>query len=138
MHILIGHKCQECDYISINERDLKTHIQTIHKNLRINLIKEKKLIKIKCNKCEYECRYNKQLQKHIINVHEQDFTARMYSCNFCTHTTTYVGQLYEHVLEKHPARDNGFAPKTSNEAIMNLLAEQNMDLMEEITGLKVV
>ena len=130
------HKCQKCAYISNDDSDLQIHVQTIHKNLRINLVEEKKSIKIKCNKCEYECRYNKQLQKHTKDVHELDDDTRIYSCDSCPYTAKYVGQLWGHVHEKHPAKDNGFVPKNSNEAILNLLAEQNMALIEEVTDLK--
>ena len=112
------------------------HFQTTHKSVRVNLMDQNEFNKIKCADCEYECRYNKQLQKHFKNVHGEDNNVRIYNCDSCPFTTIYVGHLWEHVLDKHPGKDKEFAPKTSKDVLLNILAEQNMDLMEEVRNIK--
>ena len=135
-HVKSVHECGRCGYKTDDETEMKMHFQTTHKSVRVSLVNQKKFNKIKCEQCEYECRYNKQLQKHFETVHGDDKDNRIYSCDSCPYTTIYVGQLWEHVLEKHPGKDKDFAPKNSKDALFNLLAEQNMVLMEEVRNMR--
>ena len=136
IHIQSNHECEKCGYKSNDEKDMKIHFQTTHESVRVNLLKENRYKKIKCEECKYECRYNKQLQKHSRSHHGEDKDTRIYSCDACPYTTIYVGQLWEHVLDKHPGKDKEFSPKTSKDILFNLLAEQNMDLLEEVRNIK--
>ena len=136
IHIQSNHECEKCGYKSNDEKDMKIHFQTTHESVRVNLLKENRYKKIKCEECKYECRYNKQLQKHSRSHHGEDKDTRIYSCDACPYTTLYVGQLWEHVLDKHPGKDKEFSPKTSKDILFNLLAEQNMDLLEEVRSIK--
>ena len=137
--------CLKCEYTSNNEDALKIHVQTAHKSVEVVLKKEgkntDKYVKIRCDLCEYECKFNKQLDKHIQKKHRKDDTTgsrladtRTYTCETCDFTTVYVAQLWEHMVEKHPPKE--FAPRTAKDTISSLLAEQNIDLMEEVISLK--
>ena len=129
-------QCLKCNYTCDSEGDLKIHTQTIHEDVRVNIQIEQKLRKIKCSKCEYECRYNKQLEKHIKDKHVDEDHTRIYKCDTCDYRTAYVGQLWEHVLIHHPNKNEEFSPISKKDAIINLLAEQNMGLMEEVVNLR--
>ena len=97
---------------------------------------ETKYVKIKCEHCEFECKFDKQLRKHTLKYHNIEEENRKYKCDMCDFTTSYVGQLWEHVVAKHPDNNVEFTPRTSKDTILNLLAEQNIDLMEEMINLK--
>ena len=60
--------------------------------------------------------------------------------NFCDFETNVIAKLFEHKFVVHPDIDTEFKPqaeaKNANEFILNLLAEQNLELIDEIQKLK--
>ena len=61
-----------------------------------------------------------------------------YQCNFCDFNTDVLTRMYEHKLSDHPELKIGFTPKNiaSKEYVVNFLAEQNKELMEELITVK--
>ena len=115
--------------------------------------------------CEYKCRLNIALKKHIKHEHEQKLkqcdscdnkfgsesdlkehmiqnheTQSKYGCNFCNYETNVLTKMFEHKFDVHPDIDSDFKPqseaKDSKDFLLNLILEQNMALIEEVTKLK--
>ena len=49
-------KCEQCDYTSAMYSDLKVHMQTMHKTVKVNLTPQ---ITLTCTMCPYKCNLNK-------------------------------------------------------------------------------
>ena len=79
---------------------------------------------------------NKQLQKHIGTKHQVQEETCKYKCDSCEYKAMFIGELWQHMFKKHPGVDKEFSPRGVKDSILNLLAEQNMDLMEELNALK--
>ena len=56
-HIRKRNKCNECDFTSTSEENLKKHIRTVHK--------------LKCEKCDSEFATKDNLKKHMQVAHKQ-------------------------------------------------------------------
>ena len=61
-----------------------------------------------------------------------------FKCSSCTFQTDFLLKIYEHKLGEHPDSTMKFNPQTTTvkEMALNLIAEQNMDLMEEFLEMK--
>ena len=61
-----------------------------------------------------------------------------YDCNFCNFKTEYMIKIYEHKLQEHPDASDEFNSKkiTAKDMAVNLLAEQNLELMEKLVALE--
>ena len=59
-----------------------------------------------------------------------------YKCESCDYRSNFVAPLWEHMYNKHQENKDEVNQRTAKDAVMNLLAEQNMDLMEEMIILK--
>ena len=72
--------------------------------------------------------------------HKAATTNREYKCDSCAFTSDFVGTLWEHIFAQHIGKNQENkkedGPKTVKDALLNLLAEQNIDLMEEAIQLK--
>ena len=53
-------KCNICGYETNTESDLKVHVQTLHRSLKVNIESQNM---IKCTECPYICKYNIQLKQ---------------------------------------------------------------------------
>ena len=53
-----------------------------------------------------------------------------YTCNTCEYGSNFVAELWNHVLELHPGDKSGFDTKARHDILYNLVAEQNMIIME--------
>ena len=71
-------------------------------------------------------------------MHTKKFHAKKFKCNFCSFKADVVLKMYEHKLAEHPDIPQEFIPKKTDvkDMILNLLAEQNLDMMEELINLK--
>ena len=54
-------KCEKCEFTTIDETILKSHIQTTHKVIKIDT-KVTEPIRFRCDECEYKCKLNIQLK----------------------------------------------------------------------------
>ena len=92
---------------------------------------------LSCDECEYTCTLNRQMKSHVKRKHVQECK---YKCNFCDFEANVIISMYKHKFEAHPEIDHEFRPqtisRTSHDFILNLLAEQNIALMEEMLNLK--
>ena len=61
-----------------------------------------------------------------------------FNCNFCAFQTDILMEIFEHKFEVHPEIDTDFKPKSMNakDFVLNLAAEQNMELIEEVLAIK--
>ena len=140
-HVLL--KCDQCDYIAGRNDELKQHKQTQHSTARVNLQNtlptNKKSIIISCDQYDYSCKLRIQLRHHIIRAHQsRKDEEKKYTCTSCSFQTDFLIKIYEHKLATHPEVSMEFNPKTTSvkDMAINLIAEQNIEMMEEVLALK--
>ena len=133
-------KCNNCDFSTQRKGELMAHISSTHINVSVEVhkIRLPNIQILSCDKCEYTCTLNRQMKTHVKQKHiQQD---GKYKCNFCNFQANVNSAMYEHKFELHPEIDNEFGPQnkssTSRDFILNLLAEQNIALIEEVLNLK--
>ena len=132
-------KCNNCDFTTQKKEELMIHTNSTHITVSVNInkIQPPNIQILSCDECEYTCTLNRQMKSHKKRKHVEDCK---YKCNFCNFEANVIIAMYAHKFEAHPEIDHEFRPqtksKTSNEFILNLLAEQNIALMEEVLNLK--
>ena len=126
--------CSICKHVATNEYLLRQHVQSTHQVVKVN-IEKCEAITIHCDKCEYVCKYNIQLKNHTKNVHPNE---GKFQCNYCGYGTDFIAKMYEHRIEDHKEIPIDFMPDktTVKEMLFNLVAEQNMEILEEFKALK--
>ena len=134
--------CNNCDFVTRNNEDLRKHISTTHINVSVlvhRMESQELNTIISCHICEYKCTLNRQMKTHVKRKHENKQECK-YKCNFCNFESNMLTEMYGHKFEDHPDVDTDFRPQTKSkstqEFILNLLAEQNIALMEEVLNLK--
>ena len=127
--------CHECELSFTSEENMKAHMQTIHKSLRIKLVKET-IGNLKCKKCDYTCKLNIQMKKHMESIHVEDNFA--YGCDLCEFRDDFLGNIWKHKIGIHHEdfQFNKYADLSSKDLMLNLLAEQNSNMIQELTTLK--
>ena len=134
-------KCLKCDYVATCADKLKQHNQSNHLTVRVdihcNTIEAERAPSVSCSQCDYKCKLNIQLRNHIKTKH-QIIEDKKYKCNFCTFQSEFLVNIYEHKLAIHPEIPIEFNPKTISvkDMVLNLIAEQNIEIMEELQVLK--
>ena len=128
----LNFKCNICEFRAVLSEDLKQHIESTHINVQVQV---NKVHVLSCMVCDYKCTLNIQLKKHMEKKHVDE---GKYQCNFCDFNTDVLTRMYEHKFSDHPELKIGFTPKnvTSKEYLVNFLAEQNKELMEELITVK--
>ena len=124
-------QCNQCDYAATSTRNLEDHKKTVHMKPFVNITLSEQEV-IKCNKCEFKCRLNIQLKKHSEKKHREE----QYSCNRCVYRSNHVAQLWKHILNAHPGKDFKFDTKEKDDILINLAAEQNVEVLEEISKIR--
>ena len=128
--------CNQCEFETDNDVSLKGHMQITHKSAKVKLAKN--ILKIKCNQCSYECKLNIQMKKHVEIKHVEKLIPD-YKCNLCDFGANFITEIWNHKLDNHAGETfnvNKFDESAKYNLIFNLVAEQNVDLMEEVTNLK--
>ena len=75
------------------------------------------------------------MKNHIKKFHQD----KKFKCNYCTFEGDRLALMYEHRLENHSESPHDYTPKqttTVKDMILNLIAEQNLEIMEELKELK--
>ena len=131
--------CTLCDYKAEQESHLKKHIENHHLtpvNVQLHQ-NEGHVVAISCDKCEYTCKLNIQLRRHKKMKHEPENVTE-YCCVCCEFKSFYLTDLWTHKLTYHAPEDLQYNPvkKSPTDLILNILAEQNADIMEELSKLK--
>merc|ERR1712243_141201 len=72
---------------------------------------------------------------HTQMMHKDEFA---YGCDLCHIADDFLGNIWKHKFSKHPEAFNFKTTEevSSNDVLLNLLAEQNTNLKEEVTTLK--
>ena len=128
-------KCEQCKFSTGDQTELKTHMQLLHKTPKVKIVPSK----LRCTKCEYECNLNIQMKKHIKKIHVGSEKEPNYFCNLCDFTTNFVDQLWNHKLEEHGDKyfnHNNFTENDRKNILFSVVAEQNVELMEEMVTLR--
>ena len=130
-------KCEKCDFVAGRSDELKQHNQSNHKIVKVDL---ENYSFAYCTQCDYRCKYRIQLRNHTKNKHgpSEHTEEQKFKCNVCPFKTNFLLKIYEHKLEAHPEIAMEFNPKltTGKDMAINLIAEQNLELMEEILEMK--
>ena len=124
-------KCSYCNEEVITSEALNTHIQVHHKTLRVDISLQKPQL-IMCTFCDYSCNLNIKLKRHIERCHALE---SKYSCDECQFTSNFVANIWEHTRQNHPSLHN-FSELKTGELFIKLVAEQNMNIVEEMEQLK--
>ena len=93
----------------------------------------------KCEKCEYTCKLNIQMKKHMEKEHSE--TTSSYRCDLCDFRCDFLLQIWNHKLDHHGNEIFNIInmdEHTRKNLMFNLVAEQNADLMVEVTNMKEV
>ena len=67
----VAYKCKKCDFIGQTQKDLNTHIQSIHMLTMVNIGTTDQII-LACDICEYKCKLNIQLKRHMKIKHTEE------------------------------------------------------------------
>ena len=132
-HVKKKYGCQCCKFETDSQENQAIHNQVEHQNLRVD-IEKKGQIEIFCDQCEYKCRLNIQLKKHKKNNHNIELK---YSCSECSYSSDYLVHMWSHGESTHPEHMKNFTPRPKD-MVLSLVAEQNMDIIEDIESLKKV
>ena len=128
--------CDQCDFISGRKSSLNRHRQTVHQFVKVDIPQPKQ--KIKCEVCGKEFDLNIQLKNHTKRKHSEKKHSQL-SCNLCELKADSVGELWNHKLSSHVGQPFDFnkSKETSNkDHLITLIAEQNMEIVEELINLK--
>ena len=134
-------KCMKCDFVPRNTEELRQHKQTEHQTIRVDILKQdmgtEQFLAPSCSLCEYKYKLNIQLVQHMKKKHEPVIDKK-YKCSSCAFQSDYLIKMYEHRLSVHPETPIGFSPKSTSakDMAINLIAEQNMEIMEEVLDMK--
>ena len=99
-------KCGQCDYKTVEEKDLESHIKFTHvhnKNEPITFV---------CIVCKFEADSEKNLDLHI----ESDHSEKILNCNSCAFKTNASMDLNQHTAILHKQknkRENSISPSSS-------------------------
>ena len=128
-------KCDSCDFKSIKRNSMEIHLQTNHKNLKVD-IGEKDQVQFQCDQCEYKCTLNIKLKNHKKKHHEtKEDAGRSFKCNNCEFKSNYVLHMWEHRQTSHPENVPKLQPK-AGDMVPALLAEQGYNILEEVITMK--
>ena len=133
-----GSTCNVCEFRSKTKDALEEHVKTKHITVKVN-IKEKEQIILSCEVCEYKCRLNIQLKKHMSVTHlDKGEEQGKYKCAVCSFTGNFLVDIWQHRQSVHADTTPEFLPQTrsSHEVAIAYLAEQNLELSEEMETLK--
>ena len=59
-----------------------------------------------------------------------------YKCDLCNFASNYLLHAWEHRQSNHPEKAPEFAPRSSKDMVLSMLAEQNIDIIEGLETLR--
>lgn len=80
--------CKHCDYTCKTRGELKHHLLSQHKGLKI----------LYCPQCDYTTKYSTRLKNHIMAKHTKE---KPLSCPFCNYCAVQTSNLKNHITAKH-------------------------------------
>ena len=102
--------CNYCQHKSTRADRLKTHIDSIHLGIRYN-----------CKECYHEATTKLKLKKHINSLHRGE----LYQCPYCFHRTKYKNRIKEHIYSSHRGRKILFLKKHFDEIDVEILVSDD-------------
>ena len=114
--------CHQCDFKTETEGKLNDHMQTMHHS----------------EEHENEISITEQSETGTPQQ-EKENAPGSYKCNLCEFKSDCIDLIWNHKLDKHTGESFNFnkLDKDSRKNVLfNILAEQNVDLIEEVTGLR--
>ena len=132
--ILIDIPCDQCEFKTICDEDLKTHKELAHKPEKGKTSNSANR-KIKCDKCIYECYLSVQMEKHIEKKHIEKKDPN-YKCDLCDFGGDLITDIWSHKGDKHTEKTFDFNKIDEKKLFVNFMAEQNLELMEEMINFK--
>ena len=95
---LKDHECQQCDFKSSTNSDLKIHVKHVHLKLKY----------VECQQCNYKCSSNGSLKMHVKRVHlkikDHECKQCDYKCSSNTHLTRHVKVIHDDPKAKNMSR----------------------------------
>ena len=73
------------------------------------------------------------MKKHMERVHSAEVK---YKCEECNYASSFVASLWQHTMTEHEQMLHRLHEVNSNDLSVKFIAEQNIDIMEEIEALK--
>ena len=132
--VIHDYKCNNCEYRGLAEHDLRSHMQTVHMNIKVDISDH---LARKCPNCDYRCQLNIQMKKHIERKHENiQSQSLQYNCSVCDFESDYLASMWKHLMDDHTGENIQLNSKLKQDILINLVAEQNVDLMGDISSLK--
>ena len=99
-------KCGQCDYKSVEEKDLASHIKSSHEQDKTELLT------FVCTVCKLEADTEKKLDHHIESEHNK----KVLNCDSCGFKTNDVNDMSQHTALLHKQnnkRENSVSPSSS-------------------------
>lgn len=124
-------KCEECNFTSSSKEAIDGHKQVEHKKAKVDIDNMDQTVMM-CDQCDYKCRLNIQLNKHKKKKHKDAQLELKYNCGSCDFAANQLLHVWEHRQSKHPDKIPEFPSRTPKDMILSLIAEQNIDLIEEV------
>ena len=124
-------QCVTCDDMFENSNQLQTHITNQHNRQQEELVMENVVICKKCGKTfQSGVDYDYHQAECRLETDTRD-TSKDYTCSDCPKTFPMVTDVWMHVVLEHEKRN-----VNPDKLIVNLLAEQNLQLKEELSNFK--
>ena len=116
---------------TVNEDNLNNHLKSSPKPEEAKTGDRK----IKCDQCIYECNQNVQMQKHVDEKHEVKIDQN-YKCDQCDFGGDLIIDIWSHKVEKHVGTTVDINKLDEKKMYFNFMAEQNLEVIDEITKFK--
>ena len=129
----LNFECSQCDFQSEVEDIVKDHNKRAHQPPRPHVDR-----KVKCELCDYVCDLNIEMKEHIEKEHPENEPT--YECDICGFSDDFIGNMWKHKLTNHASESNmqfnQSDENTSKDLLLNILAEQSANLMEQVASLQ--
>ena len=129
----LDYQCDLCEFKTDNDKSLKNHTHTKHQTEKGN-----RTSKFKCDLCIYQCLLEVQMKKHMEKKHIEKITFD-YECDLCEFGGDLVTDIWSHKLDKHADNSLGYNKadeQAKSNMFFNFVAEQNLEVAEEVINLK--
>ena len=131
-------QCEACEFVASTNMEFEMHMKAYHMKLRVEIKYDDQKV-LPCNECDYKCLLNIQLKKHKEKKHSNKQSESkpnvVYTCKTCNYGSNYIAELWNHIFETHPGNDFKFDKKAKNNMLLNMVAEPNVDVIEEFNHL---
>ena len=76
------------------------------------------------------------MKRHIEKKHESiKAQGLQYTCSICAFESDYLASIWKHLMDEHPGEKIELNSNVKQDILINLVAEQNVDIMTDIRSL---